>query len=129
MNSLVVDIFNPTYPGTEFIYADPWVNGKSKLSQIGAYLQDQLRYDNWILTLSGRQDWWSARRSTTSPTASRPRATTTSPGAPASATSSTTASRPTPATRPRSSRAPARWRRNAAAAPSSRPPARSTRSA
>ncbi len=57
LNSLVVDVFNPTYPGTEFIYADPWVNGKSKLSQIGAYLQDQLRYDNWILTLSGRQDW------------------------------------------------------------------------
>lgn len=57
LNALVIDIFNPTYPGTDFVYAAPWVDGKSNLSQVGAYLQDQVHYGNWILTLSGRQDW------------------------------------------------------------------------
>lgn len=57
LNALVIDVLNPTYPGTDFLYGNPWVDGKSNLTQIGAYLQDQLRYENWILTLSGRQDW------------------------------------------------------------------------
>lgn len=56
-NSLLLDIFNPNYGGTTFEFADPWVNGKSELSQFGVYLQDQLHYDNWVLTLNGRQDW------------------------------------------------------------------------
>ncbi|WP_244590565.1 TonB-dependent siderophore receptor [Xenorhabdus mauleonii] len=34
-----------------------FANDKNKLHQLGVYLQDQLSWDNWNLTLSGRYDW------------------------------------------------------------------------
>nr|WP_314072789.1 TonB-dependent siderophore receptor [uncultured Roseococcus sp.] len=32
-------------------------NNNQFLNQIGIYAQDQIRWNNWILTLTGRQDW------------------------------------------------------------------------
>jgi iron complex outermembrane receptor protein len=57
LNALVIDVLQPAYPAIGFVYADPWVSGRSKLSQLGVYAQDQLRYDQWVLTLGGRHDW------------------------------------------------------------------------
>jgi iron complex outermembrane recepter protein len=56
-NFSVIDIFNPSYGNTDFVFGDPWVDGKSTVEQVGLYVQDQIKYDNWILTLAGRQDW------------------------------------------------------------------------
>ncbi|CAM3823349.1 TonB-dependent siderophore receptor [Xenorhabdus thuongxuanensis] len=36
--------------------AAPW-KSHQEFSRVGAYLQDQLAYDNWLLTLSARHDW------------------------------------------------------------------------
>jgi iron complex outermembrane recepter protein len=38
-------------------------NQRTKQLQTGAYIQDQVKYDNWLLTLGGRHDW--ARNETT----------------------------------------------------------------
>ncbi|MDX7988480.1 TonB-dependent siderophore receptor [Xenorhabdus sp. 12] len=34
-----------------------FINDKKELHQLGVYLQDQLSWENWNLTLSGRYDW------------------------------------------------------------------------
>jgi iron complex outermembrane receptor protein len=51
-----IDIFNPVNTG-----AAPTItytaNNLQTLNQYGAYLQDQVKLDRWILTLSGRNDW------------------------------------------------------------------------
>ncbi len=51
-----IDIFNPVYnvpipPLTLFQAAEV------EEEQLGIYVQDQIKFDNWILTLSGRHDW------------------------------------------------------------------------
>lgn len=56
LSPAIVDVFNPTY-GNNFIYGPLVVDGKSTVEQVGIYVQDQIKYDNWILTLAGRQDW------------------------------------------------------------------------
>ncbi|WP_161600786.1 TonB-dependent siderophore receptor [Teichococcus oryzae] len=40
-------------------YSDPAITLRTaqRQDQLGLYLQDQMRLDNWILTLSGRHDW------------------------------------------------------------------------
>ncbi|MGF6773780.1 iron complex outermembrane receptor protein [Paraburkholderia sp. GAS199] len=54
-----IDIFNPINTG-----AAPTItytaNNLQTLNQYGAYLQDQMKLDRWILTLSGRNDWSNA---------------------------------------------------------------------
>ncbi|OBS51544.1 TonB-dependent receptor [Methylosinus sp. 3S-1] len=57
LTTLTIDVLSPVYPTTNFVYADPWVDGRSNVGQLGVYVQDQLRYDKWILTLGGRHDW------------------------------------------------------------------------
>lgn len=51
-----INIFAPNY---NFIYTfgRPWSDTESTISQIGVYAQDQMTINNWLLTLSGRQDW------------------------------------------------------------------------
>ncbi len=51
-----INIFAPNY---NFIYTfgRPWSDSESTISQIGVYAQDQVALNNWLLTLSGRQDW------------------------------------------------------------------------
>lgn len=51
-----IDLLNPVY-GTPIPRPDVLLqNSKQTIDQLGFYIQDQLRYDNWILTLSGRYD-------------------------------------------------------------------------
>lgn len=51
-----LDIFQPQY-GSEVIQPDPNIAGKSLLSQVGVYIQDQIKFDDkWIMTLAGRWD-------------------------------------------------------------------------
>lgn len=51
-----IDILNPIYD-FDPVYGAPWTDSKSIIRQIGIYAQDQIRIDNWVLTLNGRQDW------------------------------------------------------------------------
>ncbi|SEA64313.1 iron complex outermembrane recepter protein [Paraburkholderia sartisoli] len=50
-----LDVFAPVYGQT----IDPPALSMNHVSstQYGLYLQDQARWNNWLLTLSGRQDW------------------------------------------------------------------------
>ena len=36
--------------------ADPWFDARTTLSQTGFYLQDQIKWGNWVATLGGRYD-------------------------------------------------------------------------
>ncbi len=52
-----IDVFNPVYNGyTPLGYriGDAY---DQRLEQFGIYVQDQMRYERWLLTLSGRHDW------------------------------------------------------------------------
>ncbi|MGQ9368212.1 TonB-dependent siderophore receptor [Azospirillum sp. ST 5-10] len=57
LNEAVIDIFDPVYGVTDFVFGDPWVDAKSSVDQVGVYLQDQLRFGRWVVTLGGRHDW------------------------------------------------------------------------
>lgn len=51
-----IQIFNPVYGA---VIADPGINFQRKdaeLRQLGFYVQDQIKYERWIATLSGRYD-------------------------------------------------------------------------
>ncbi|HTK01702.1 MAG TPA: TonB-dependent siderophore receptor [Bordetella sp.] len=54
-----IDIFNPDYSG--FPRVPITVDETTRLAQFGGYLQEQLRWDRWLLTLGGRQDYASTR--------------------------------------------------------------------
>lgn len=51
-----INVLNPVYfqpiPTPDFLAVD----GRQKIDNVGFYIQDQARYQNWILTLSGRHD-------------------------------------------------------------------------
>ncbi|MDN5882249.1 MAG: TonB-dependent siderophore receptor, partial [Nitrosospira sp.] len=51
-----INVFNPTYfqsiPTPDF----PLAVGRQTIDNVGFYIQDQAKYQNWILTLSGRHD-------------------------------------------------------------------------
>jgi iron complex outermembrane receptor protein len=51
-----INIFNPVYfqpiATPDFLAID----GRQKIDNVGFYIQDQIKYQNWILTLSGRHD-------------------------------------------------------------------------
>ncbi|PTQ80110.1 iron complex outermembrane receptor protein [Nitrosospira multiformis] len=51
-----IDIFNPVYnqpvPTPDFLFID----GNQKIDQVGFYVQDQIKFNQWVLTLSGRHD-------------------------------------------------------------------------
>jgi iron complex outermembrane receptor protein len=52
-----IQIFNPVY-GSRIL--DPGINFQRKdaeLRQLGLYTQDQIKFDRWVATFSGRHDW------------------------------------------------------------------------
>lgn len=55
-NYNAISIYNPNY-NFAYTFGLPWSDTQSKLFQVGAYAQDQMTLGNWLLTLSGRQDW------------------------------------------------------------------------
>lgn len=60
-NNQTVDIFDPVYNANVVWNAAKSTDGKSVVVQKGLYFQDQLKLDNWRLTLGGRQDWLESR--------------------------------------------------------------------
>lgn len=57
-----IDAYSPVY-GTAVPSASslaPFILRDDRQSQLGAYLQDQIKLDRWTLTMSGRQDWVSS---------------------------------------------------------------------
>lgn len=60
-NNQTVDIFDPVYNAAVRWNSTPSVDGKSVAVQEGIYVQDQLRLDNWRLTVGGRHDWLQGR--------------------------------------------------------------------
>jgi iron complex outermembrane receptor protein len=52
-----LDLLAPDYAQPFPNDAVPYFQAKYTGSVVGLYLQDQIRYDDWILTLGARQDW------------------------------------------------------------------------
>lgn len=50
-----IDAFNPVY-GAKPDYINMYAREKHKLRQTGYYLQDQMSWDRWRITLGGRYD-------------------------------------------------------------------------
>jgi iron complex outermembrane receptor protein len=65
-----LDLYAPVYGGVVRTLA-PLSNDLQTRSQLGLYIQDQIRYGNWALTVGARNDW------ATTETESRLRGTTT----------------------------------------------------
>ncbi len=51
-----IDVFNPVY-GAPMPTPTFFPFGDTVQKQTGVYLQDQIRFNDWVVTLSGRQDW------------------------------------------------------------------------
>jgi iron complex outermembrane receptor protein len=51
-----INVLNPVYfqpiASPDLLYID----GRQKIDNVGFYIQDQVKYQNWVLTLSGRHD-------------------------------------------------------------------------
>ncbi|CAB3697002.1 Ferrichrome outer membrane transporter/phage receptor [Achromobacter pestifer] len=54
-----IDGYSPVH-GSSVVTAEPWFDGTTKLAQTGLYLQDQIKWGNWVATLGGRYDRASA---------------------------------------------------------------------
>ena len=54
-----IDGYSPVH-GSPVNPADPWFDGTTRLAQTGFYLQDQIKWGNWVATLGGRYDRASA---------------------------------------------------------------------
>jgi iron complex outermembrane recepter protein len=50
------DIFHPVY-GAPVTDLTPYKDDDTQQTQVGLYAQDQIKYENWALTIGGRQDW------------------------------------------------------------------------
>lgn len=50
-----IDLFNPVY-GSEFTFTQPY-RWDNTIKQTGLYVQDQMKWDKWFLTLGGRYDY------------------------------------------------------------------------
>jgi iron complex outermembrane receptor protein len=55
--SRLLDVFDPVYTPVPGPYPESVRYNQQKLQQTGIYGQDQLNYDRFFLTLSGRYDW------------------------------------------------------------------------
>lgn len=51
-----INIFNPVY-GQAIPALGPFQKNSTDASQLGLYVQDQIRFGRWLLTLGGRYDW------------------------------------------------------------------------
>ncbi len=56
-SAAVLDIFNPVYGRPIVLPAQPNVSSLTKLEQTGVYLQDQIKFQRFIVTLGARRDW------------------------------------------------------------------------
>jgi iron complex outermembrane receptor protein len=56
-----LDLLNPVY-GQAIALPAIGTDRDDDLSQIGVYVQDQIKLDRWLLTLGGRQDWVSTEQ-------------------------------------------------------------------
>ncbi|MEO9061201.1 MAG: TonB-dependent siderophore receptor [Nitrosospira sp.] len=56
INAPSLNIFNPVYFQAVPLPTQLFVDGKQRLDQVGFYIQDQIKYQKWVLTLSGRHD-------------------------------------------------------------------------
>lgn len=56
-----LDIFNPVYGSGPLPPVESLSDNDITQNQFGLYVQDQIKLDNWVLTLGGRQDWAKAR--------------------------------------------------------------------
>jgi len=54
-NGPALDLFAPVY-GSEFTFSQPY-RWDNTIKQTGLYVQDQMRWDQWFLTLGGRYDY------------------------------------------------------------------------
>ncbi|WP_144655191.1 TonB-dependent siderophore receptor [Achromobacter dolens] len=54
-----IDGYSPSY-GSPVETAAPWFDATTRLAQTGFYLQDQIKWGNWVATLGGRYDKASA---------------------------------------------------------------------
>lgn len=54
-----INAYNPNYnlpiPGVDAL--TPFLNSRNQHDQLGVYIQDQIKLDNWNITLGGRHDW------------------------------------------------------------------------
>ncbi|MCP2000878.1 TonB-dependent siderophore receptor [Nitrobacter winogradskyi] len=55
-----IDVYAPVYGQPVFIPADNYGSRQTEVFP-GIYLQDQIKFDHWILTLGGRHDWASSK--------------------------------------------------------------------
>lgn len=51
-----IDIFNPVYNQPVPTPDSLFIDGNQKIDQVGFYVQDQVKFNQWVLTLSGRHD-------------------------------------------------------------------------
>ncbi len=54
------DLYNPNY-GQPVPNLIPRINYNQRSRQTGIYLQDQIKFERWVLTLGGRYDWADAK--------------------------------------------------------------------
>lgn len=54
-----INAYNPNYnlpiPGVDAL--TPFLDSRNQHDQLGVYVQDQIKLDNWNITLGGRHDW------------------------------------------------------------------------
>ncbi|CAM3844406.1 Ferrichrysobactin receptor [Pseudomonas reidholzensis] len=53
----MLDLYNPVYGGGAIWYDPLQRDTRSKMQQVGVYVQDQIKLDRWALTIGGREDW------------------------------------------------------------------------
>ncbi|OZI33950.1 hypothetical protein CAL29_10300 [Bordetella genomosp. 10] len=65
-----LDLYSPVYGNPGTLPSKATTNTDQTQKQLGMYLQDQMRWNNWILTLGGRQDltWATTRNNNTGAT-------------------------------------------------------------
>jgi iron complex outermembrane receptor protein len=56
LDALPIDVFNPVY-GQPIVPGAPYQDTDQRQAQTGLYLQDQIKFGGWVLSLGGRQDW------------------------------------------------------------------------
>lgn len=55
-NHIVIDVLDPKYGNFDFVYGGAGSDTAGRMSQVGLYAQDQVKFDNWVLTVGGRYD-------------------------------------------------------------------------
>lgn len=53
----MLDVNTPVYGGGAIWYDPLQRDTRTKMQQVGVYVQDQIKLDRWALTIGGREDW------------------------------------------------------------------------